>query len=175
MVQNLRRERLQEDRESKCISARSVALPLKRNFAYWGALWGRHWGFMQLPVFRHKASSPHNAGRWHLPLSAHTFLRAAASSHRSSWVAEWKSSYLKKKSAHQVLRSKWSGTLRGRGEVVHATGLMESNYLALGRVPGFRSFLPLRHSTAFPWPRRWPGSGQNSEQLALSLSLKFWH
>lgn len=97
MVQNLRRERLQEDRESKCISARSVALPLKRNFAYWGALWGRHWGFMQLPVFRHKASSPHNAGRWHLPLSAHTFLRAAASSHRSSWVAEWKSSYLKKK------------------------------------------------------------------------------
>ena len=56
-----------------------------------------------------------------------------------------------------------AGPWGGRGEVVHATGLMESNYLALGRVPGFRSFPPLRYSTAFPWPRRWPSSGQNSE------------
>ena len=69
---------LQENRESKCISVSCVAGPLKRHSTDWGALWGRHWGFLQLPVFRQKASSAHNAGRRHLPLSAHTFLKASS-------------------------------------------------------------------------------------------------
>ena len=97
MSQNLRCESLQEDRESKCISASCVALRLKRHSTDWGALWGRHWGFMQLPVFRHKASSAHNAGRWHLPLSAHTFLRASSQQPPWQLSTEWKSSYFKKK------------------------------------------------------------------------------
>ena len=153
MSQNLRCESLQEDRESKCISASCVALRLKRHSTDWGALWGRHWGFMQLPVFRHKASSAHNAGRWHLPLSAHTFLRASSQQPPWQLSTEWKSSYFKKKNAlHQVLRNKWSGTFRGGWGAMHTTGLMESNYpaLQLGRVPAFRSFPPLRYSTVFP-------------------------
>lgn len=111
MSQNLRCESLQEDRESKCISAE----PLKRHSIDWGALWGRHWGFMQLPVFRHKASSAHNAGRWHLPLSAHTFLRA--SSQQPPWrlSTEWKRSYFKKKSSSSGFTKQMKRGLVGVG------------------------------------------------------------
>lgn len=101
-------ESLQEDRESKCISAE----PLKRHSTDWGALWGRHWGFMQLLSSGTKQAL-HTMQEMTLPLSAHTFLRPAASSPLAA-STEWKRSYFKKKKLFiRVLRNKWSGALWG--------------------------------------------------------------
>lgn len=80
----------------------------------------------------------------------------AASTPLGGWVQNGRGLTLKKKkkALHQILRNKWSGTLWGGWGAVHTTGWMESNYpaLPLGRFPAFRSFLPWRYSTVFPWP-----------------------
>lgn len=152
--------------KTKCISARFVALLLGRSFSHWGALRGRHWGFMQLPGFRHKASSPHSVGRWHLPLAAHTFLSSgpAASVHQGSWVAEYKSSSFEKMLLIRFYKA--SGARPCRGCIPLDRWHVITLHYDLVRVLGFRSFPSLRYCTAFPWPHRWPKSGQNSEQLA---------
>ena len=96
----------------------------------------------------------------------------AARSCCSSWVAECKSPYLKKKNApHQVLQNKWCRTLPegvgGWGEGGGGGGgcmpldcwsLIALHY-DLGRVSGFRSVPPLRYFTGFPRPHWWPRSG----------------
>lgn len=139
--------------EPKCISVRRfVALPLKRNFSYWSVLWGRHWGFMQLPVFRHKASFSTQCREatfalecTHIPLGPPPVSTGAA-----EWQNVTNCSYLKKKkkcSSSGFMKKMERDLARG----VHAARLIGCNYHALwfGQGSCFQVFSTLEIFTAF--------------------------